>query len=418
MSKFWSTGSSSSSSSSSLYFSSDDEDDDDNSSTNSTKSLISTAVDDPDLAWEQLGEQQSFLPPPTIISTSNEIKRECEPKAHTRIACISDTHGAHRSFFVPPCDILIHGGDFTNTGEPCVVEDLSDYFGDLLSHNNHVSQQQQQQPPRVKHGIVCIAGNHELTFQPDHYEKAHDKFHPPKRGGRLDDQKARGALTNCTYLQDSSCQIEDTNIYGSPWTPEYHCWAFNLPRTDLGRVWDNIPDDTDVLITHGPPLGRGDPHSRGIKSSARLGCVDLLQQVQQRIQPRLHVFGHVHSGYGVTFDGTTLFVNASAVSNDFAPRNPCIVVDLPKDGISPAVVVYPVCDLNEEEILDWFRRNEYHQVLFYLEDTLPRLRGDDVVKTKDVPFMDLVDRLRMHRDRDGREELCRALLHLRADSYG
>ena len=35
-----------------------------------------------------------------------------------RIACISDTHGRHRSVRVPPCDVLIHGGDFTNVGEP------------------------------------------------------------------------------------------------------------------------------------------------------------------------------------------------------------------------------------------------------------------------------------------------------------
>lgn len=41
--------------------------------------------------------------------------------------------------------------------------------------------------------------------------------------------------------------------------PEFGGWAFNLPRgTPCLEKWNNIPDDTDILITHGPALGRFD----------------------------------------------------------------------------------------------------------------------------------------------------------------
>lgn len=40
--------------------------------------------------------------------------------------------------------------------------------------------------------------------------------------------------------------------------------------------------DTDVLITHGPPLLHGDTCADGF----RAGCVNLLYEIQQRIKPK------------------------------------------------------------------------------------------------------------------------------------
>lgn len=75
--------------------------------------------------------------------------------------------------------------------------------------------------------------------------------------------------------------------------PEFCNWAFNIPRgKGCLSKWDLIPSDTDVLITHGPPVGHGDFTCSGV----RAGCVELLSSVQQRIQPKYHVFGHIHEG--------------------------------------------------------------------------------------------------------------------------
>ncbi|CAD7956293.1 unnamed protein product [Amoebophrya sp. A120] len=141
------------------------------------------------------------------------------------------------------------------------------------------------------------------------------------------------------YLHDELLQLEipiDTqnpqqksqkslNIYGSPYQPEFGDWAFNLKRGPDSRTeWDKIPTETDILITHGPPLGRGDFCSSGL----RAGCLDLLETVQNRVKPTGHVFGHIHEGYGGSFDGETLFVNAATCNLAYAPNNPPVVVEV------------------------------------------------------------------------------------------
>lgn len=88
---------------------------------------------------------------------------------------------------------------------------------------------------------------------------------------------------------------ESLRFYGSSWQPWFYDWAFNLQRgTEIRAKWEQIPIDTDVLITHGPPYGFGDRITRG----EHVGCLDLLDAVV-KIQPRLHIFGHIHEGYGL-----------------------------------------------------------------------------------------------------------------------
>jgi Icc-related predicted phosphoesterase len=86
-----------------------------------------------------------------------------------------------------------------------------------------------------------------------------------------------------------------------------------------------IPAGVDILLTHGPPIGHGDV----CKSGNRAGCVDLLKEIQLRIKPKFHVFGHIHEGYGITTDGQTTFINASTCSYNYRPTQPAIVFDLP-----------------------------------------------------------------------------------------
>lgn len=63
--------------------------------------------------------------------------------------------------------------------------------------------------------------------------------------------------------------------------------SFQYERQDT--PWENkIPIETDVLITHTPPKYHLD---------INLGCAGLLKEIW-RVKPRLHVFGHIHSGHG------------------------------------------------------------------------------------------------------------------------
>jgi hypothetical protein len=131
-------------------------------------------------------------------------------------------------------------------------------------------------------------------------------------------------LKNAIYLQDSGVDIDGIKFWGSPWQPEFYNWAFNLPRgPELARVWAQIPNDTDVLITHGPPYGVLDEIYHG----KRVGCQDLSDALE-RVKPKVHVFGHIHEGYGVLEQNGTTYVNASLCNQYYQLVHSPIVIDV------------------------------------------------------------------------------------------
>lgn len=122
-------------------------------------------------------------------------------------------------------------------------------------------------------------------------------------------------------------ELEGLKFWGSPWTPVFFNWAFNLERGDaLAERWARIPEDTDVLITHGPPAGIRDKidSPTGI---IRPGCEALAERVAS-LTLKLHIFGHIHEDHGREQIGDCLYVNASTCNGRFKPLNPPIVIDL------------------------------------------------------------------------------------------
>jgi len=115
-------------------------------------------------------------------------------------------------------------------------------------------------------------------------------------------------------------------VWGTPWQPEFYNWAFNLPRQgwELEVHWNQIPEDTEILITHGPPWG----HLDTVKSNPtnNIGC-ELLRKRVDTIKPKIHVFGHIHTGYGYKFDGTTHFFNASVLDEQYLYTQKPMTVD-------------------------------------------------------------------------------------------
>lgn len=125
--------------------------------------------------------------------------------------------------------------------------------------------------------------------------------------------------------------VDGVTFYGSPWTPKFMDWAFMKDRgSQIRRYWDMIPSYTDVLITHGPPANVLDKLP---SFTEPLGCADLRDAVQ-RVNPRLHVFGHIHFGRGeeifpLSPDGEPIhFVNAAICDDAYRPVNDPIVVEL------------------------------------------------------------------------------------------
>ena len=203
-----------------------------------------------------------------------------------RIVLISDTHGLHRDIKVPDGDLLIHAGDFTTYSKPDWMYRHFDIWLGELPHQHK----------------VIIPGNHDYL---------------------LEDPKERKVITNATLLIDSGVEIEGLKIWGSPVTPLYG-GAFGMSNhADRKRLWAQIPDNLDVLITHGPPFAILD---HGGNAQRREGCPQLLEAVF-RAFPRLHVFGHIHHGYGTLRTDDTLFVNASLMGEDGSLTRKPVVID-------------------------------------------------------------------------------------------
>jgi Icc-related predicted phosphoesterase len=202
-----------------------------------------------------------------------------------RIVLISDTHGLHRQLDAPGGDVLIHAGDFTLDSKPLsVLSDFNAWLGSL--------------PHRHK---VVVPGNHEFV---------------------LEEPRNRGAITDAIMLVDSGVEIEGLKIWGSPVTPLYG-GAFGKSRPeDRKKLWASIPDGLDILVTHTPPFAIPD---HGLPSEPREGCPYLFEAVF-RARPRLHVFGHIHAGYG-TLRTDTLFVNASLMGEDGSLGGKPFVID-------------------------------------------------------------------------------------------
>ena len=143
---------------------------------------------------------------------------------------------------------------------------------------------------------------------------------------KINPKKVKDSLTNCIYLEDSWCEVFGYKIYGSPWQVTYPDWAFFAdPEINSTKKWKQIPTDTDIIITHNPPFNIMDK----CVDNSQEGSVSLLNEIMERIKPKIHVFGHVHEGYGKVKMGETLFINASTCDEDYEPVNPAIVFTLP-----------------------------------------------------------------------------------------
>lgn len=232
-----------------------------------------------------------------------------------KLLCVSDTHRQHlvfkgRGWLPQPgeYDVLVHSGDATGRGS---VQDVTD-FGRWLEEMEEL----------FKH-IIYVPGNHDFLFQDD--EEQARKLLPPS--------------VHC--LINQAVEIEGIKFYGSPFTPEFYDWAFMYRRGRGHLYWDQIPPDTDVLVTHGPPLGildgiredvltmQPDGSEKWEWKTVHVGCAELRVAVE-RVAPQVHVFGHIHEGYGQKQIAGTLYVNPATMDGSYRFVNPPIAVTVTK----------------------------------------------------------------------------------------
>lgn len=214
------------------------------------------------------------------------------------IDCVSDLHGAYPE--LEGGDLLIVAGDLTTNDS---IEGYSDFYIWLLQYLEEYKD------------IIVIGGNHDNRL-----------VNPTKL---LEDNKFMCGK----YLCDSGTEFEGLKIWGSPWTKRFagqnsHCMAFSMKsELDLEKKWELVPNNTNILITHSPPYGILDTVNNRFKSGERVGSHKLLAKLDQLTDLKLHVFGHIHSGYGQTTtishnkQRSYISVNAAHMNEDYEPVN-------------------------------------------------------------------------------------------------
>jgi Icc-related predicted phosphoesterase len=231
--------------------------------------------------------------------------------------CISDTHGSHEYLeqylwdpkFIEDIDVIICAGDASNSKDPGInnneLRDFLEWFDDV----------------EIVHKIF-VPGNHDTSFEKGLIKKSD--------------------FPDINFLVHESLNIEGVNFFGSPYTPTFGSgWAYNVARNKINRYWDQIPDDTDILITHGPPKGILDATAQGVYYNTNewgnyniISCGDssLLKKILG-MDIKYHVFGHIHNekdiiNHGYRIIDEKVFVNASICNLKSVPVNKPIKIVL------------------------------------------------------------------------------------------
>lgn len=213
-----------------------------------------------------------------------------------KIVAISDIHisDAHqkREIDLPDGDLLIVAGDLTSTGTPAQLAAFNSYL------EKHTS--------KFNHKPLVIAGNHDFALE-------------------REPEEAIEILTAADYMEDALVEIDGVRIWGSPWTPTFFDWAFMKDRgPEIRKMWVMIPENLDLLVTHGPPWGILD------FCGSHAGCSDLLDIVTNKLgkAPRFHIFGHIHEGFGSHENEKTQFLNVSVCDEKYHAVNKPTVIEL------------------------------------------------------------------------------------------
>ncbi|RJE18845.1 hypothetical protein PHISCL_08815 [Aspergillus sclerotialis] len=207
---------------------------------------------------------------------------------------------------LPSADILLHAGDLT-------VRSL---------RHEHITTLNMLKTASAELKLV-IPGNHDVSLDKDYYysefgfihRRGQDNNNPAESPDAIkalytsEEAKRAGIV----YLEEEvrtftlSTGAKFT-VYASPFQPEFCRWAFAYERTEDrfnalpsssgagGGAKNPVPDfpGVDLMLTHGPPYGVLD---RVDWTGENVGC-EFLRTAVERARPKLHVFGHIHEGYG------------------------------------------------------------------------------------------------------------------------
>ena len=241
---------------------------------------------------EKLNEE---LAPIKFLSFNYKNKQTIgEGPNSIKIVCVADTHSNQLKYDIPECDIFIAAGDLINHQEGETEMKLFSTWVEQIKCKNK----------------IIVGGNH-------------DKYLEKNKS------KIKEIFPNAHYLEYNSLQIKEPNIsiYGAPCTIRRNIFyfgnAFSISGDQMKREWEKIPKNIDILVTHVPPYDILDT----TYNKKHVGSKLLRNEICNRIQPKIHIFGHNHDSenyyaLGKFKNGNKcLFINASIIFKNF----PCII---------------------------------------------------------------------------------------------
>lgn len=214
-----------------------------------------------------------------------------------RIIAFSDIHGQQSKkltswFDNNPADLLIFAGDLQ-------ANQLYDFGNDFIDWLHNL--------PYPKK--IVVFGNHD-----GHYKITREYVEDKKK------------YKDIVFLTNEAVIIDDVKIFGSPHSVQFGSWWFMMLDNELAELWKNIPDDTNILVTHGPPFGILDKTVNG----ANAGSKTLLERIEKLEKLKYHIFGHIHEARGIeTIDGKT-FMNVALCNEWYRLKNDPAIFDYKK----------------------------------------------------------------------------------------
>ena len=174
-----------------------------------------------------------------------------------KILHLSDTHGLHHQIKdLPEADVIIHSGDISHNGDENEVLDFLNWYIEL--------------PYRHK---IFVTGNHDLCL--------------------WDAEGIEDLPDNLYFLQDRGVEIDGVKFFGLGYDHSEQL----------------IPDDTDIVVTHEPPVMILD-----CSAGTHWGNAPLRNRIFV-VKPRYHLFGHAHESYGTIKQDGIVFSNASLLDD-------------------------------------------------------------------------------------------------------
>jgi Icc-related predicted phosphoesterase len=204
-----------------------------------------------------------------------------------KIVALSDTHGKHRQVEIPDGDILIYAGDFEIRNNLDLFE-MSEWLNEL---------------PHKR--VVAIFGNHDFT---EHSEIKYMKQ----------------MFERVNLLFNESIEIDGLKIWGSPYSPFFNNWAWMQPDNMLKEIWDTIPLETEIVVTHTMPYGILDGILPRMESVGSLTLRDAIK----RVQPKIQIGGHLHESFGQYTDGKIDYYNVSVLDEQYQVANPVTIIEI------------------------------------------------------------------------------------------